>query len=481
LTRTSERPTREMRMLPDAISREESRALSQQLIEPYWNAVETKQAINEFVILRSLASINPLGVLRKLDELEFNNPTAKPTIARLAVRALVQDDLDRAEVVADALEIPEDSANGLLDVADALPNAQRDYKLALVDRAARQAKAATPVGARLYAMARAAELSYELGEKEKAKALFAEGLRIANQFPDKTDRGRGTFAARIARIDLPAALAIANDFPATGVYSANWVRCNIAYRLASENPAEAERILRQVRPKIGRDWFPPVIAWRMATGDSVRAQRMVKESQRYCDNPQTYLFLALGLKSHDPTAAHQAFQAAMQGFDRLMKNGAEHSPNLLARGFLLPLVEQIDPALVPELFWRAVAARPSVGNPCTASEFNSSNLVILLAWYDRDVAAVLFEPVRTRIEDNDDPALAGTAVDYLCWSIFDPRTAVARLEQVPVNPKVDGNVDQTRQWVAETLALSHAARWRKIWGYFSNYTEMPDEIQLGPW
>ena len=42
LTRTSERPAREMRMLPDAVTAEESRALGRRLIEPYWEA-----ALNE--------------------------------------------------------------------------------------------------------------------------------------------------------------------------------------------------------------------------------------------------------------------------------------------------------------------------------------------------------------------------------------------------------------------------------------------------
>ena len=42
-----------------------------------------------------------------------------------------------------------------------------------------------------------------------------------------------------------------------------------------------------------------------------------------------------------------------------MKDGADHSRMLGFRGVLLPIVEQIDPALVPELFWRVVATRPS--------------------------------------------------------------------------------------------------------------------------
>ena len=42
LTRTSERPMREMRMLPDPIPLEESRALARRLLEPYWEGFEKR-------------------------------------------------------------------------------------------------------------------------------------------------------------------------------------------------------------------------------------------------------------------------------------------------------------------------------------------------------------------------------------------------------------------------------------------------------
>ena len=105
--------------------------------------------------------------------------------------------------------------------------------------------------------------------------------------------------------------------------------------MAADNPAEAERVLRQVPQETGRDWLPAAIAWKMATVDPARAQRLTEESQRYFDHPQTYLFLALGLKSRDKAAAHQAFQTAMQGIDRVMKEGAEYSPMLGLREALV--------------------------------------------------------------------------------------------------------------------------------------------------
>ena len=104
-----------------------------------------------------------------------------------------------------------------------------------------------------------------------------------------------------------------------------------------------------------------------------------------------------------------------------MKDGADHTRMLGFRGVLLPIVEQIDPALVPELFWRVVATRPSTGNPRSVGRLSSSALVMLLAWYDRNVAATLFEPIRTEMEHTGDHELASGGLDFLAWSIFDPR------------------------------------------------------------
>ena len=101
----------------------------------------------------------------------------------------------------------------------------------------------------LYQLGEVAERWYELGEKEEARTLFADGLRLANEIQDKTSSSRGSFAARLARVDPPSALAIARKFPAGLPYSVGWVLRNLAFRLAADDPAEAERVLRQIRPK----------------------------------------------------------------------------------------------------------------------------------------------------------------------------------------------------------------------------------------
>jgi hypothetical protein len=93
---------------------------------------------------------------------------------------------------------------------------------------------------------------------------------------------------------------------------------------------------------------------------------------------------------------------------------------------------------------------------------------MLLGWYDREVAAALFEPARTLMEQTEDRELSRWQLEFLSWSIFYPRAAAARLEKVPVSTELtSGNV--ARERVAEMLGLSHEDRRRRIW---SLYTEM---------
>jgi hypothetical protein len=78
------------------------------------------------------------------------------------------------------------------------------------------------------------------------------------------------------------------------------------------------------------------------------------------------------------------------------------------RGLVLPVVEQIDPSLVPELFWRAVAIRPPIGDPRVVWDWLPEFLVQCLAWYDRQVAEVVLERVRADLDQTDDRTLAAT-------------------------------------------------------------------------
>ncbi len=59
--------------------------------------------------------------------------------------------------------------------------------------------------------------------------------------------------------------------------------------------------------------------------------------------------------------------------------------------------------------------------------------------------------------------------EFLGWSFFDPRAAVARLERIPLSPKLAPDADSTRTQVAESLGLPYPERWRRVW---NNNTDM---------
>lgn len=102
-----------------------------------------------------------------------------------------------------------------------------------------------------------------------------------------------------------------------------------------------------------------------------------------------YAFLALGLKAQDAAASRRAMDEVLRSLDWLMRERPEQLQDRFSN--LLPVIERIDPTLVPEVFWRYVASRPPSANPRTISVYSPTDLIEHLAWYDRDVAAALFE------------------------------------------------------------------------------------------
>ncbi len=230
----------------------------------------------------------------------------------------------------------------------------------------------------------------------------------------------------------------------------------------------------------------PTIAWRMAVRDPARARRLADESQRYDDSPQTCLYLACGLKKRDPAAAEAAFwkgigrieegtdylNLTMQYWGRVVSSGP---------GELLPVVEQIDPTLVPEVFWRALTARLPIDDPRSLNDRSLSQLVLLLAWYDRAAAEAVFETDRAIRERTDDRDLASMRSQFLSWLLLDPRAAVAGIEQLRATPDLDAKaILDLRENLGLRLGRSYEDLWRSIWAGYG-YGHMKDPLEWDIW
>jgi hypothetical protein len=103
-------------------------------------------------------------------------------------------------------------------------------------------------------------------------------------------------------------------------------------------------------------------------------------------------------------------------------------------GFLLflPLVEEIDPALVPEFLWRALSLRPADLGRNDPRIVNAIRVVTVVAHYDREFAATLWTPIKKRRQslEPQDPFRASYG-PIVAEAQLDPRAAVAWLESLP--------------------------------------------------
>ena len=359
LNRDDEPPAQALKTLPDLISIDQSRALARRLLEPCWKVVAELDDSTKYRYLESLLPADPAGVLEKLQSLKFNNDVARLRLLREAVLVLAERDQEEAASVAESIADPATRSWAFVHLADRIPASQRDRKLALLDRALEQARIATGPNDRLTGMGDVALRWLELGQTDKAKALFAEGKKIANQLTEKTDLKRGMFAAVLARVDLPAAEAIVRD--AQGSRDEPRVLGKMAFNLAESSFGDAERPCGSRRPANQGGWSLGVsLSGGNWAGSSRPRDANTEESPNSETWPSYYFYLALGRsarRSHlTPVISNRIARA---GPYHGRKSG-EHVPDNLG---LLPVVEQIDPALVPEIFWHHVASRLPYGDP----------------------------------------------------------------------------------------------------------------------
>ena len=174
--------------------------------------------------------------------------------------------------MAESIEDPATKSRALVHLADRLPAAERDRKLALLDRALLQARIATDQGDRLLQMGEVAERWFELGEVDKAKGLFAEGLQIAKQFTDKTDIRRGLFACSAGTCRLAGRACDRQG--SNGDPSREGSRRHRTWAGRAEPGRSRANLEPGQGSPAGVDG--PTLCWKMATVDPAAARRVIE-------------------------------------------------------------------------------------------------------------------------------------------------------------------------------------------------------------
>ncbi len=274
LTRPGEPPDRAMATLPDRIPAEESRALARRVLMPYLKRVVAEGDDGaKLWSLRILRWLDPAGLLEQIQKTRFERGGTADFLRGEAALGMATADPDEAAAIAETIADPVNRASTLVDLADATPASDRARKLALLDRAALQGRAAGLSSSKLHQLGEVAERWLELGETEKAGALFTEGRKLVESLPPQKRTDAGSFLAHVARVDPAASLALVEN-----VGPARWRQRtygNIAIRLAFEHPAEAESVLNRIEEPIWRIHGArgSAAVWRRRTGRAPVASR----------------------------------------------------------------------------------------------------------------------------------------------------------------------------------------------------------------
>ena len=487
---------------PPPWSRTEERATAHALIAPLWEDFKPgkAEAPGPYPKAPTLALVDTARVVEMIED-QVLNPDG-PLLANVAL-GLFEGDPRDAVAALDALRPPAMAAEALLDLADRVPDAPAGVRDDLLARALARARDVDEPARRLALMARVADRRFEAGEPDKGQALVdLARAAFKSLASDASLDVRADLANALARVDLPAALALLeperNEANLAAVESGKKVDsfsspleprknetnlAGIARRAAANDPAGAERIfagLTQRRAKL--DVMANLCAG-MAEHDLRRALALATRASAPGVAALTVAAAARSRAPNDPAGVKKLLAEA---YDRLEPLTARMVVPSVSMARLLPLAVRVDPDRSAEYLWRAIAARPprALGAPpwSAAPEIRRQYLVIaqlaaLVVRYDREAADTIFAPVaenaQALIDDRFDLSNEAGAI-LEAAAAFDPRAALAMIEALPEDPEpkqgrrpgglpafTPRTNEKARLAIARALALPPRARRRE--------------------
>jgi hypothetical protein len=482
LVRTSEPPDRTMAPASAPISVEESRALARRVLEPSLQAALAKGGDSAmWDCLRLLSEIDPGRVLELLEMHPLQDPGADAAIRWRVAAKLLTVDPKEAESVVNAIASPKLRALAYVWLADALSAQERERKSGFLELATVQAHAPAGGGggfdprSRLHVLARVAGGWLDLGEVDKARPLLREGLELVAAVP-KTERLYPIFLATAARVEVDRVLSLMQDLS-----NARRRTCYVAVAeaLANERPAEAERVFQLIDDSSrvageNRDQIALRLCRVMAKTDPERARRIITGLKTPPEQACGWALLALGLVGRDKPAARSALVESIRVIDRLLDSAEAVRPRLPGirvannpAASILPIVEQVAPERLEEVFWKAVALirRDDAARQRGVADFRIMMAAIFLARYDRQVADVFVTQAmssqsRNRVFYTPDVIRAKAGVD--------PPGVVAMMEAVPqagLDPRALTNemTNEARETLINYLTEPSEDHWKYVW------------------
>ncbi|AGA31486.1 carboxypeptidase regulatory-like domain-containing protein [Singulisphaera acidiphila] len=450
LARVTEPPIANLKTLPSPLPRAEERALARELLGPLLPLARSGSlGTLSASVVPALARVDPGPVLEMIE----NRVLAEPTNVLIQV-ALSQFEDDPALAIAtvEADLDPGTRALCWLALEDFRPAPDRALRENLLERALVDARLAAPTAQKVSLLGQVADRWLERGEIERARPILLEGQKVVAALPKETWFSESEeFACVLAAIDLPAATALFERRGRTNVSptdAATLSRYNsqAASRLASIDPAEAERLIAPPSPGFyNRPWIVLKAARTMAKLDLPRARRVLETIGDTGMAASSALVpfglgrIADGLARSNPVEARRLLDEAYDGLRKIAVKGNQglgqgSVANLMAE--LLPVVERLDPERLAERIWLVAASRaPSVLEPDARGLEGTFALAMLVARYDRAIADVIATPELERLSDlliNSNARYnAANATIFKSLAVYDPRAIVSMIRTLP--------------------------------------------------
>lgn len=471
LTRSDERPTATMTTLPPPLAGDEMRALARRVFRsPAERILKEGRPGFRSLMLMSLARIDPAWTLEIIEN-DVAVVAVDGPIRLECARALWERDRDGAIAVVDASTGARWRASGLLTVSRWLPDSERRVGLELLARALVLAQAVANAEEKVRLIGEIAERYLDLGETAKGTEVLRAALPAARALPDAQAglAARRAFGEVLERVAPADAADLVRGHRVWLNRNALGERLPRAARLAGRDPARLEASLASV---LDPRWLP-TLCLAMARKDPDRARRVADHrlgegNQAPFARPYAIGMIAMALADTDKPRAtrylHEAFAALKPLAAGRRRGGLDAQDAATVAAAMLPVAERIDPALVPEFFWRAVSFR---GPSRPRQDFVArpeAVLAMLLARYDREVAMMVLDPLLHREPDPQDRIVSDVAQ---ALAAIDPARAVAFVEALPEDPGVGMNPMKfvnynARLDLATFFADPPARRWERL-------------------
>jgi hypothetical protein len=360
---------------------------------------------DEIRLLELYAEFDRPAALQFIDGHHFNNTWLPDFVRARIAEKIAESSPDDAVRVIDQIKDPHQRLQALCRAATLATNRDASHRGKLLARARSELDHVAEQW-QLESLLFLAKTNREIGDAVAAAEFLKQAEnRLQRTGPDE-NRERGNFARGWFAIDKATVMGIDTTGllgPAEDDFDFNRYRGAIAEAIAARNPATAEQIHTTLRQR--QDWTPR-ICHAMAKADPERAARLARSSAEPVFRAYALGLVALMTAPKERENAIRQLDEAYSVLEQAVEAGESstlvQTPVSTALA-MLEIVEQIDPTLVREYFWRALSLRINTTfgsesmalgpyGPMNGMRLSDPVLAACLARYDDEAALHALRP-----------------------------------------------------------------------------------------